>query len=125
MGEELYGLSVKDLQRLENQLELSLRGVRMKKEHILTEEIQELTRKGNIIHQENVELYKKVKQFEQENTELYRKAYGTRDLSVANGNGFVPFGFPISGQMHGQIQLQLSQPAPQNMETFETVTESR
>ncbi|PWA78938.1 MADS-box transcription factor 23 [Artemisia annua] len=60
MGEELCGLGVEDLQKLENQLETSLQGIRLKKEKMLTNEIQELTRKGNLIHQENIELYKKI-----------------------------------------------------------------
>ncbi|KAF5463172.1 hypothetical protein F2P56_019108 [Juglans regia] len=61
MGEQLYALGVKDLQNLENQLELSLQGVRMKK--------------GNLIHQENMELYKKVNLIRQENMELYNKVF--------------------------------------------------
>ncbi|KAL2499508.1 Agamous-like MADS-box protein AGL21 [Abeliophyllum distichum] len=112
MGEELYGLGVEDLQKLENQLEMSLRSVRVKKEQILTDEIQELNRKGNLIHHENVELYKKVKLIERENMELYKKAYGTRDPTTANGNGFVPYGFTLTRELHGPIQLQLSQPTP-------------
>ncbi|CAH1413446.1 unnamed protein product [Lactuca virosa] len=60
MGEELCGLGVEDLQKLENQLEISLQGIRMKKEEILTNEIEDLTRKGSQIHQQNIELYKKI-----------------------------------------------------------------
>lgn len=68
MGEQLYGLSIRNLQDLERQLELSLQGIRMRKEKILTDQIHELNQKGNLIHQENVELYKKVNLIQQENT---------------------------------------------------------
>ncbi|WRX31066.1 Transcription factor [Theobroma cacao] len=103
MGEELSGLSVKDLQNLESQLEMSLRGVRMKK--------------GNLIHQENVELYKKVNLIRQENKELYKKVYGTRDVNGANRDSLLTNGLGIGEESHVPVHLQLSQPQQQNYET--------
>nr|CAN68105.1 hypothetical protein VITISV_002570 [Vitis vinifera] len=102
MGEELSGLSVKDLQNLENQLEMSLRGVRMKK--------------GNLLHNENVELYKKVNLIRQENMELYKKVYGTREVNGTNRNAFTN-GLSIGEDLHVPIHLQLCQPQQQNYET--------
>ncbi|XP_058227067.1 MADS-box transcription factor 23-like isoform X3 [Rhododendron vialii] len=101
MGEELYGLSVKDLQNLENQLETSLQGVRMKKDQILIDDIQELNRKGNIVHEENIELYKKV--------------YDTRDVIAVTGSTHNSYGFSIGEDSYVPIHLQLSQ-QPQNHE---------
>uniref|UniRef100_A0AAU7LJE8 MADS37 n=1 Tax=Hippophae rhamnoides TaxID=193516 RepID=A0AAU7LJE8_9ROSA len=91
MGEQLYGLSVKELQNLENQLEISVQGIRMKKEQILTDEIQDLKQKGYLIHQENMELYKKVNLIHQGNMELFNKVYGTRGTTSANGSVFFPY----------------------------------
>ncbi|KAM3286028.1 MADS-box transcription factor 23 isoform X1 [Capsicum chacoense] len=117
IGEELRGLGVKELTNLENKLEMSLRGIRTKKEQILKDEIQELTRKGSMIHQENLELYKKVNLIQQENAELYKKAYGTRDATAINGTTNYPYRFTVSREVHAPIHLQLSQPDPQNFET--------
>lgn len=108
MGEQLYGLSIRNLQDLESQLELSLQGVRMKKEKILTDEIQELNRKGSIIHQENVELYKKV--------------YGTTDneATTTSKNAFVQFPYSVRGggeYPQTLFQLQLCQPEQEYCET--------
>ncbi|KAJ9170463.1 hypothetical protein P3X46_018569, partial [Hevea brasiliensis] len=119
LGEQLYGLSVKDLQNLENQLEMSLRGIRMKKEQILTDEIQDLGRKGNLIHQENVELCKKVNLICQENMELHKKVCGTRDenATTQTENSFILYGFNSYESSHIPTHLQLSQPAQPNYET--------
>ncbi|KAK1275415.1 Agamous-like MADS-box protein AGL21 [Acorus gramineus] len=117
MGEELSGLCVKDLQNLETQLEMSLRGVRMKKDQLLTNEIQELNQKGNLVHQENMELYKKVNLIRQENMELYKKVYGTREASEGiSRHSFLPNCFSIREDMHAPINLELSQPQTQNYE---------
>ncbi|KAF3435872.1 hypothetical protein FNV43_RR22964 [Rhamnella rubrinervis] len=99
MGEELSGLGVKDLQNLENQLEVSLKGVRMKK--------------GNAIHQENVELYKKVDLIHKENLELQKKVYGASDGNEGNRSLHPPYTITNGYDVNPPIHLQLSQPQPQ------------
>ncbi|CAN8328435.1 unnamed protein product [Cochlearia groenlandica] len=103
MGEQLYGLSINELNNLENQLEISLRGIRMKKEQMLAHEIQELSQKRNLIHQENLELSRKIQRIHQENVELYNKAY------TSNTNGYI-HRVASDDESHTHIRLQLSQP---------------
>ncbi|XP_022975993.1 MADS-box transcription factor 23-like isoform X1 [Cucurbita maxima] len=121
MGEELTGLSAKDLQNLENQLEISLRGIRMKKEKILMDEIQDLNRKVNLIHQDNTELYKKVNLIRQENLELHKKVYGTKDANGAHISSLTN-GLSVGEDAGIPIDLQLSQPQPQDHEAPERAT---
>ncbi|XAR51457.1 hypothetical protein NMG60_11006090 [Bertholletia excelsa] len=107
MGEYLYGLSVNELQILENQLEMSLRGVRMKKDQILMDEIQELTQKGKFIHQENVELYTRLNFIHRENLDKYKKVSGTSDVIIATaGNIQNPYRFSIQNTSNVPSHLQ-------------------
>ncbi|KAK8626987.1 hypothetical protein V6N13_134616 [Hibiscus sabdariffa] len=112
MGEELSGLSINDLQKLENQLEMSLKGVRMKKDQILTDEIKDLNHKGHLIHQENLELHKKLDLMCQENTELKKKVYGTSQANEASRSPHTNYTFNNRYELHGPVHLQLSQPIP-------------
>ncbi|KAB5520622.1 hypothetical protein DKX38_024941 [Salix brachista] len=115
MGEELSGLSIKDLENLENQLEMSMKGVRIKKEQILTDEIKELSQKGNLIYQENRELHKKVDLIGQENAEL-RKVYAERNVDEANRASRPPYTVENGYDLLAPIRLQLSQPQPHSSE---------
>ncbi|WOG92948.1 hypothetical protein DCAR_0312226 [Daucus carota subsp. sativus] len=119
MGKELHGLSIKDLQNLENQLEISLQGVRMKKDEILTDEIQALHTKGNLLHQENIELYKKVNLICQENMEMNKKVYG-RDATVGNRNTAIPYDLGIIEDPRVPVHLQLCLPEQPSVKALET-----
>ncbi|XP_026390012.1 MADS-box transcription factor 23-like isoform X1 [Papaver somniferum] len=103
MGQELSSLSVKELQNLENQLEMSLRGVRMQKDQKRNDELHELNRKLNLLHQENMDLLKKINEA--------RDGNETNRISQSS-NGF-------NHEEEECIKLQLSQPQRQNYATTE------
>ncbi|RXI00402.1 hypothetical protein DVH24_037950 [Malus domestica] len=115
MGEELSGLSAKDLQNLESQLEMSLKGVRTKKNQIFDDEIKELNQKTNFIHQENIELYKKLDLKGKENEELQKKVYEARDMIGGNKTSQPPYSISNAYDLHAPIHLQLSQPHIQTL----------
>ncbi|KAI3874325.1 hypothetical protein MKX03_025538 [Papaver bracteatum] len=94
MGQELSSLSVKELQNLENQLEMSLRGVRMQKDQMRNDETHELNRKLDLLHQENRDLLKKINE--------------ARDGNETNRISHSPNGFNLEEEEC--IKLQLSQP---------------
>ncbi|KAL2343873.1 hypothetical protein Fmac_005158 [Flemingia macrophylla] len=115
MGEELSGLGVKELGNLENQLETSLKVVRLKKDQILTNEIKELNQKESLAHQQNVELQRQINLIRKENAELQKvieAKHRKEDTATSNPSYTVNYGYDILAP----ISLHLSQPQPQHSE---------
>lgn len=102
MGEQLSGLSVKDLHNLEKQLEMSLEVVSAKK--------------GNAMHQENIELHQKINLLLQENNALRKKIHKARDVNEGNQYSHEPLDRAIVHDVFAPSNLRLSQPQPQSKE---------
>ncbi|KAF2946795.1 hypothetical protein DAI22_02g321300 [Oryza sativa Japonica Group] len=111
MGEELSGLGVRDLQGLDNRLEISLRNIRMRKDNLLKSEIEELHVKGSLIHQENIELSRSLNVMSQQKLELYNKlqACEQRGATDANESSSTPYSFRIIQNANMPPSLELSQ----------------
>ncbi|XP_027921414.1 MADS-box transcription factor 23-like isoform X1 [Vigna unguiculata] len=115
MGQELSGLDIKELGNLENRLERSLKGVRMKKDQILIDEVKELHQKGSQANQENVELHRKINLMRKNNEELQKvlEAKGRKEgAATSNPSCSMSYGYDI----FAPISLKLSQPHPHHSE---------
>ncbi|KAL1531674.1 truncated transcription factor CAULIFLOWER A-like [Salvia divinorum] len=66
MGEDLDTLSMKDLQNLEHQLDVSLKHIRTRKNQLMNESISELQKKDKALQEQNNILAKKIKEREKE-----------------------------------------------------------
>uniref|UniRef100_A0A0E0GYU8 MADS-box domain-containing protein n=1 Tax=Oryza nivara TaxID=4536 RepID=A0A0E0GYU8_ORYNI len=69
LGEEISNFTVRDLQLLQNQVEMSLHSIRNKKGSLVQKENSELRKKFNIAHQRNIELHKKLNSGESTSSE--------------------------------------------------------
>ncbi|KAG5019956.1 hypothetical protein GLYMA_06G205800v4 [Glycine max] len=64
MGQDLEGLSIKELQNLEHQLDSALKHIRSRKNQIMHESISELHKKDKVLQEQNNTLAKKIKEKE-------------------------------------------------------------
>ncbi|XP_062192128.1 MADS-box transcription factor 23-like isoform X2 [Phragmites australis] len=120
LGQQLSGLDVKDLQNLENKLEMSLRNIRLTKDQLMIDQIQELNRKGGLVHQENIELYNEVNLVHQENIELQKKVYGLVNEDLTG----TTIRYSILNTENENVPGNLGLSQPQNVEREESGTPS-
>ncbi|TKY73280.1 Agamous MADS-box protein AGL8 [Spatholobus suberectus] len=64
MGEDLDGLTIKELQNLEHQLDSALKHIRSRKNQLMYESISELHKKDKALQEQNNTLAKKIKEKE-------------------------------------------------------------
>ncbi|KAM0851480.1 hypothetical protein ACQ4PT_052384 [Festuca glaucescens] len=91
LGQHLSGLGLEDLKSLENQLDMSLHNIRLTKEQLMIDEIEELNKKvrlGSLVHQENIELHKKLNMIRQENVDLQNKLNVRVEVNGGNTSSY-------------------------------------
>ncbi|XP_044954827.1 MADS-box transcription factor 23-like isoform X1 [Hordeum vulgare subsp. vulgare] len=110
LGQHLSGLSLENLRGLQEQLETSLHNIRLAKDQLMIDEIEEFNKKGNLVHQENVDLHKKLNIIHQENIYLQNKLNGQPE---ANSRAITSSSSQSSIAARDgatSIRLELSQP---------------
>ncbi|XP_013464090.2 truncated transcription factor CAULIFLOWER A [Medicago truncatula] len=81
MGEELDGLSMKELQHLEHQLDSALKQIRSRKNQLMYESISELSKKDKALQEKNKLLTTKIKEKEKALAQLEQQ---NEDMNLAS-----------------------------------------
>ncbi|XP_074592622.1 protein VERNALIZATION 1-like [Curcuma longa] len=74
MGEQLESLNQKEVQQLENQLEISLKHIRSRKNQVMSESIAELQRKERALREQHKKLEKELKEKEEKEKVVTQQA---------------------------------------------------
>ncbi|KAK3163407.1 hypothetical protein QOZ80_1AG0003260 [Eleusine coracana subsp. coracana] len=112
LGEELSSLTVRDLQFLQSQVEMSLQSIKKKKEQLLADEIMQLNQKGLALQKENIELKKEVSIAHRHKMELQKKLSAGQtasgDREQASGSSDKAHGESTTNDASEHISLALS-----------------
>ncbi|KAJ1428104.1 hypothetical protein SESBI_09103 [Sesbania bispinosa] len=84
MGEELDGLSIKELQNLEHQLDSALKHIRSRKNQLMYESISELNKKDKALQEQNNLLAKKIKEKEKALVQQAQMEQQNDDMDLAS-----------------------------------------
>ncbi|KAK1305878.1 MADS-box transcription factor 14 [Acorus calamus] len=75
LGQELESLNQKDLHHLEHQLEVALKNIRSRKNHLLCDSIADLQKKEKLLQDQNKDLEKKLKEKEKERAQIQQSSW--------------------------------------------------
>lgn len=84
MGEDLDSLKLKDLQNLEHQLDVALKHVRLRKNHVMYESISELQKKDKALEEQNNLLTKQIKEKERKLAQLAQEEPQNYSLATSS-----------------------------------------
>ncbi|XP_024192495.1 agamous-like MADS-box protein MADS2 isoform X2 [Rosa chinensis] len=82
LGEDLENLDTKELEQLENELDLSLKRVRSRQSQHILEQLSDLQRKEKMLLEANDELRRKL----EESNEGLQRSWKAKQLSIPNGH---------------------------------------
>ncbi|KAK7411311.1 hypothetical protein VNO78_02744 [Psophocarpus tetragonolobus] len=105
MGQDLDGLSIKELQNLEHQLDSALKHIRSRKNQLMYESISELHKKDKALQEQNNTLAKKIKEKEKALAQQAQLEQHTDEMDLTSSTLVVTLPLETSN-LRGSLQAR-------------------